>query len=312
MTSSLFSGFIAAPFTSMHTDGSIHLNPIKTYASYLKAQNISGAFILGTTGEGVSLTLDERKEVATEWMKFSSPEFKIIVHVGSSNLKDSRDLAQHAQEIGADAVGISGTSFFKPSKASDMVKFVQQIAASCSETPVYYYHIPSMSGVNTSVPEFLEKADGLIPNLTGVKFTHHDLMEMNECMMALGGKYEVLHGFDETLICGLAIGAKAAVGSTYNYFAPVYQTLREAFLTCDMDTARDMQRQSVRLVQILKKYGGGIVCGKAIMNLIGIDCGPCRSPLATLSKAEMLQLSKDLEAIDFFSLSNTQPINMEV
>lgn len=312
MTSTMMTGFIAAPFTAMHADGSINLAPTKAYASYLKSQNISGAFILGTTGEGISLTIDERKMVAVEWMKSVSPEFKIIVHVGSSSLKASQELAAHAQEIEASAIGITGPSFFKPANAADLVYYIAEVAKMCPDTPVYYYHIPSMSGVTVSIPEFLEKAKGKIPNLVGVKFTHLDLMEMNECMMAAGSSYEVLHGYDETLICGLALGAQAAVGSTYNYFVPIYQNLRDAFMAGDMDSAREMQKHSVRLVQVLKKYGGGIICGKAIMNLIGIQCGPCRSPLATLSTEQMIALKADLDKIDFFTLSNTSPIEIEM
>ncbi|HPR01320.1 MAG TPA: dihydrodipicolinate synthase family protein [Saprospiraceae bacterium] len=307
MPAPFLTGFIAAPFTSMLPDGSIDLTTTASYATFLRSKNISGAFILGTTGEGISLTIQERKAVAEEWMKYDSPDFKVIVHVGSASLKVCQELASHAQQIGASAVGVIGPSFFKPATVPDLVNYIGQVAGCCPDTPVYYYHIPSMSGVNLPMPEFLKQVKGRIPNLVGIKFTHHDLMEMNECLMMTDGQFEILHGFDETLLCGLALGINAAVGSTYNYFVPVYQKLWEAFDSGDMELARKMQQHSVKLVQVLKKYGGGIVCGKAIMKIIGVDCGPCRTPLSQLSPAELEQLYRDLVAIDFFSLSNTSP-----
>lgn len=311
MSSPFLTGFIAAPFTSMLPDGSIELSTTESYAAFLRSQGISGAFILGTTGEGISLTIQERKTVAEEWMKYDTPDFKIIVHVGSASLKVCQELAAHAQDIGASAVGVIGPSFFKPATVPDLVHYIEQVANQCPDTPVYYYHIPSMSGVNLPMPEFLKQVKGRIPNLIGIKFTHHDLMEMNECLMLEGGQFEILHGFDETLLCGLALGIQAAVGSTYNYFVPVYQALWEAFDSGDLEMARKMQQHSVKLVQVLKKYGGGIVCGKAIMKIIGVDCGPCRTPLGQLSPTELKNLYNDLVAIDFFSLSNTSPLHFD-
>lgn len=295
-------GFIAAPFTCFSDDKSINLGPIKTYADFLKKNKASGAFILGTTGESMSITTVERKKVAEEWMKNATQDFKVIVHVGTSGLSASQELATHAQEIGAYAVGCIAPNFFKPATVDDLVAYVAEIAAACPKLPFYYYHIPSMSGVYLSMPEFLEKASRAIPNLAGIKFTHHDLMEFNQCLMAKNGEYDLLHGYDEILICGLALGVQAAVGSTYNYFLPVYLKLWEAFNSGDMETARKMQQLSVQLVSVLLKYRGGIACGKAIMNLIGIPCGPCRLPIRSLQDAEREHLRQDLEKMNFFEL----------
>ncbi|PHN05922.1 dihydrodipicolinate synthase family protein [Flavilitoribacter nigricans] len=302
-------GFIAAPFTCFHEDGTLNLNPIHAYADYLKQNGASGAFILGTTGEGMSVTTAERKKVAEEWMKSADPDFKIIVHAGSSGLHDSRELAAHAQEIGAYAVGCIAPNFFKPATVDDLVAYASDVAAACPDLPFYYYHIPSMSGVYLSMPEFLQKASGRIPNLAGIKFTHHDLMEFNQCTMTAGGRYDLLHGYDEILICGLSLGVQAAVGSTYNYFLPVYLKLREAFDAGDLETARRMQQESVRLVGVLLKYRGGIACGKAIMNLVGIPCGPCRLPIRSLDTEEMERLNRDLQTMNFFELTGQTIVN---
>jgi N-acetylneuraminate lyase len=293
-------GLVAATFTPMHKDGSINLKPVGAYCNYLVQNGLSGAFINGTTGEGVSLTQKERKRVAEEWMQHQSGDFKNIIHVGSSSLEDCKELAVHAMEIGAYGIGIMGPSFFKPPTVTELLSFVSEIAAQVPDMPVYYYHIPSMTGVSLSMPAFLEQASGRIPNLVGLKFTHWDLMELNQCMTVEDGKYDVLYGSDETLLCSLSLGIQGAVGSTYNQIPSIYLKLMERFGEGDLEGARAMQRISVDLVAILKRYGGGVVCGKAIISLLGMDLGPCRLPIRNLSSQEMEQLERDLEAMQFF------------
>ena len=295
-------GLIAATFTPMHADGRINTGPIEEYSRYLRASELSGVFINGTTGEGMSMTVEERKLIAEEWQQHTGGEFRNIIHVGSYSLEASKELAVHAREIGAYGVGIMGPGFFKPPTVKELVDFVSEIAACVPDLPVYYYHIPSMSGVCISMPDFLEEASGTIPNLVGLKFTHSDLMELNQCMRVADGRYDILYGSDETLLCSLSLGVEGAVGSTYNHMPSVYLRLMECFREGDLDRARAMQRISVNLVAILNKYGGGVVCGKSIMNLLGMDLGPCRLPIRNLSVEQVDQLRKDLEEMRFFNI----------
>lgn len=124
---------------------------------------------------------------------------------------------------------------------------------------------------------------------------------MAECLALNNGEFEVLHGYDEILITGLAFGAVAGVGSTYNYLPQVYHGILAAMKQGDIQTARALQMKSIEVVKIIIKYGGGVRGGKAIMNLIGIDCGPCRLPITQFSDAEYQSLKEDLTKINFFS-----------
>jgi len=196
-----------------------------------------------------------------------------------------------------------GPNFFKPATVDLLIEFISEVAGLVPDLPFFYYHIPSMSEVYLPIPELLSKVSVKIPNFAGIKFSHYDLMEFNQCLLIENGKFNMLYGYDETLLCGLVLGAEAAVGSTYNYFSPVYHKLWEAFNNGDLEKARKMQQLSVKLAVILDKYGGGVVCGKAIMNLLGVNCGPCRLPLGNLSSSEIDQLRKDLEQINFFEIS---------
>lgn len=293
-------GLIAAPFTPMTADGALNMSAVKPYADLLAASGVKGVFICGTTGESASLTTDERKAVAEAWVAAAAGRLKVIVHVGSNCAADAIALARHAEQSGADAIGAMAPYFFKPQTAAELVAWFTPIANSNS-LPFYYYNMPSMSGVSVPVAEFLALGGKAMPTLAGVKFTHNNLMEMSQCLMLDGGRYEVLHGYDEILLCGLSLGATAAVGSTYNYAAKVYNRLIEAFRAGDIAAAAALQQYSVKIVEVIIKHGGGVRGGKAIMRLMGVNCGSCRLPLAPFTEAEYTELKAELEAIDFFN-----------
>ena len=101
------------------------------------------------------------------------------------------------------------------------------------------------------------------------------------------------------VLSALALGATGAIGSTYNYAAPLYHRLLEAFAAGDLEAARHHQRQSVALVRILLRYGV-VAAGKAIMAMLGIDCGPVRSPLADLNAGQRRSLCEELRPLDCF------------
>lgn len=293
-------GLVAATFTPMNNAGKVNLSAISRYAELMKKSGVAGVFVCGTTGESYSLTTIERKLILEEWIKVTKGQFHVIAHVGSNSINEAIDLAAHAQQVGADAIGAMAPSFFKPATVKDLVDFFTPVAGAASELPFYYYNMPAMTGVSLSVADFLVEGKKQMPNLVGTKFTHNNLMEMGECLTLNNGEFEVLHGYDEILIAGLAFGATAGVGSTYNYLPHVYLAIFEAMEKGNIEEARRLQQQSIEVVKVIIKYGGGVRGGKAIMNLIGIDCGDCRLPITPFSLEETQALKKDLEAIGFF------------
>ncbi len=311
MKNSYLRGLIAAPFTPMDKDGNVNLEPVERYVNHLVNSGINGAFVCGTTGESPSLTTWERKVVLEEWVRCSQGRLKIICHVGGNSLNQSVELASHAAETGADGIGAFSPSFFKPSTAKDLLSFLAPIAGAAPDLPFYYYHLPSMTGVQIPVIDLLSEAGAVIPNFAGVKFTHFDLYDMQQCIAYGDGEFEILHGYDEVLLAGLCLGVKGAVGSTYNYMPSVYLRLWDAYNHLEMEKARELQQFSVKVVRILNKYGGGVRAGKVIMGLIGIGCGPCRLPIQRFSDNELSDLEWDLNEIGFFDqVKKVQKINI--
>jgi len=295
-------GLIAATFTPFKYDGSLNLKVIPAYAEKLKKDNVSGVFVCGTTGEGMLMTEEERMHVAKAWVKEQTDDFKVVVHVGTTSAIQSRKLAEHAQEIGAFATSCMGPMFLAPSKITDLVDFCALVAGGAPNLPFYYYHIPTVSGVNLPMIAFLMEAKQVIPNLNGIKYTNRNLMEIMQCLHLDHGRWDILHGVDEELLMGLTAGAKGAIGSTYNYMAILYNKIIKAFESDNIEKARQLQLRSISFVEILLRYGGGVSGGKPVMKFTGIDCGPLRTPAHNISEGEKARYLDELKAIGFFDL----------
>ena len=175
-----------------------------------------------------------------------------------------------------------------------------EIAAAAASLPFYYYHSPGMTGVALSPADFLAHAVPRIPNLAGIKFNDGNLFEYQRCLNFDNGHFDIPFGVDEALIGGLAAGAVGAVGSTYNYAAPIYLEMIEAFQRGDLRAAQACSRKAVEIVELLIEFGG-IAAGKAFMALHGIDCGHPRPPLSPLSALERSRLLAAVERLGIIS-----------
>jgi N-acetylneuraminate lyase len=313
MGQSPINGLIAAPFTPMHPDGSLNLDSIPEYYAMLIGNGINGAFICGSTGEGVSLTMEEKMAVAEAWAACNGRQhgFSVMQLVGGTCLADCKKLAQHAASIGLDAVSFLAPYYFKPTSIEMLAACCADVAAATPDMPFYYYHIPVLTGVNFSMIDLLKAVDGRIPNFAGIKYTHEDLMDYLSCLNYGNGKYNILWGRDETFLSALAVGAKGAVGSTYNYAAPLYHQLMDAFNAGELEQAATIQQKAIDMIELLGKYGG-IATGKAFMKLIDMNCGEFRLPVKNMTKAAFEQFTLDAERVgfnNFCSLSTKKSVS---
>lgn len=297
---SLPAGLIAAPHTPFRKDRSVALDAIARQAHLLSRNGVVGAFVCGTTGEGSSLTGEERRRIVEAWVEAAPRSPALVVHVGHTSWSESAALARHAQESGADAIATVAPSYLKPPTAVELVGWCARVAAAAPELPFYYYHMPAMTGVGISAHAFYERARDRIPTLAGIKFTDEDLMDFGRTTAAAAGRCDVLFGRDEILLAGLSLGARGAVGSTYNFAAPLYHRILRNFAAGDLAAARRDQLKAMEMVTVLDRYGG-LAAGKAVMKLIGLDCGPVRLPLRALPAAAERRLKADLQTIGFFS-----------
>ena len=300
-----FKGLIAAPHTPMNEDGSINPADIESQAALLVKNDLAGVYVCGTTGEGTALTLDERKLVVQRWVQVAPSQLKIMVNVGHTCLESCRELAEDAARAGAFAISAMPPYYYKPADAGDLVDFYAAIVSAVPDMPFYAYQT-IMSPVKFSVCDLLAAASQRIPTLAGVKFNSTDMMDFLESKNFDPQRYDILFGVDEYLLASLAYGAQAAIGSTYNYSAPLYKRLIDAWDSGDLETAGALQLKSIQMVKVLCRYGG-LASGKAAMKLVGVDCGPVRPPVKRLTNQDFENLSEQLYALGFESFCSLKP-----
>ena len=303
VVSKSFKGLIAAPMTGFNPDGSVNLDIVKSYASMLNTNGISGVFVNGTTGQGLTLSVEERNALAEYWVKLAPCAFRVIVHVGHEDQSKSNIMALHANKIGADAVAAMIPSFNVKSVHA-LAEYIRSTANLVPTLPFYYYHIPSETNLFLPMIELLKISQKTIPNFAGIKYTHDDITDFKLCKEFCDGKYEIFFGRDESLIDGLKIGAKSAVGSTYNIIAPLYNELIKAFQLGDLNYANNLQEISKNTCSLLYATGSFRAGLKSVMRMIGIDLGDSRAPDLNISSKTINELESSLRSIGMLNFLN--------
>lgn len=296
-------GLIAAPFVPLNGDGEVNDDQIPAYYDLLEKNGVVGAFINGSTGEGVSLTQKEKTKVTAAWTSRNKQKkaLQVINLVGGTSYSECAENARVSAELGVDAIAILAPYYFKPANAGQLVEFCAKIAGTVPELPVYFYHIPVLTGCFVPMIDFLKEAVKAIPNLAGIKYTHEDFMDFLSCIHFENGRYDMLWGRDENLLSALVLGAKGGVGSTYNYAAPLYLKLISAFDEGNLPEARKLQQLSIDMIRLLGKYGG-IATGKAFMRYIGLECGEFRLPVKNMTEDAYMQFRLDVKALNMEKL----------
>ena len=292
----LLTGLVAATFTPMDGDGAIDLQRIAAVCDFVLAQGVDGLFVCGSTGESPSLTIDERTAVAETYIEAAAKRVPVVVHVGHNSLSDARTLAAHAQQLAADAIAVVPPSYYPLKSVDTLIDCLHHIAEAAPETPLYYYHIPPITGVDLSMIELLERAESL-PTFAGIKFSAPQFDQLAACVEYRSGRYNILFGCDELLLSGLMKGVDGAVGSTYNFMAPDYRRVIDAHQAGKIDEAKQHQAVATARVEEILRHGGHNAL-KAAMGILGVDCGPSRLPWESLSATSLAALEKGLADAD--------------
>lgn len=299
----MIKGLVCAPFTAFDKNGKVDLGKVAEQARFYKSNGVSGVFACGTTGEGSSLTMPEKKALFAEWAKQRDGRFSVIGFLGGTSVGDCVDLALYAQEVGLDAVAMTAPYYQRPATVKDLALTISQVASAVPGMPFYFYHIPVLTKVAFPMIRLLEEVDGLVPNFAGIKYTDENMMDYQLCLEYKNRKYNIMWGRDEMLLEALSIGADAFIGSTYGYMAPLYQAIARAFEAGDIKKAASLQFEAVRLITLLDKYGSGT--GKGFMKAAGLDLGPCRRPLVTLEGERYEAFLQELPSTRFEEFKNS-------
>lgn len=298
-------GLIVEAHTPFAASGRYDAGAVTRQAELYEESGVNGVFLAGTAGEGQSLTLAERRALLETWVGVTEGRTAIVAHIGHNSVRDAVDLARHANDAGATAIAAMATSYHQPTSLEDLIEYLASVAEAAPDIPFLYYDAEHSNGALFPTDQVLEWGRMRIPTLAGVNFDSGDLAAFGRCLR-LGDRFDVLLGQEELLLPALASGARGAVGVTFNFAAPLYRRILDAFRVGDMETARAEEAKALRLARVLRDFGV-VRASKAIMSLLGVNCGGVRLPLRPLSDPEFRALHERVRTMDVFARSLSTP-----
>jgi N-acetylneuraminate lyase len=292
-------GLIAAPHLPLYRSGATAFERVPALAEHLRATGVKGVFINGTTGEGLCQSLPERMAGAEAWAK-AKGDLHAILNLGAQSQADMVALAEHAAGLDLDGVAVVAPSFHRPRSVEDLVEMVLPVADAAGK-PLWLYHIPALTHVGLDGIEVCQRLLQRCPTFAGVKFTVADLLQLQAMLEAAAdGGWQVAWGCDELMLPALAMGARSFMGSTYNYAAPAYLRLMDAFERGDHEAARRVSRQVQPLLDLLVERGP-VRVGKTLVAAWGIDLGPPRPPERPFTEDERDTLLADAARLELLT-----------
>jgi dihydrodipicolinate synthase/N-acetylneuraminate lyase len=199
-------GTLAAALTPLRDGGSrLDEDAFAPYAEFLATGGLDGLLAMGTTGEGILLSVPERKRVAELFVAGPLP---VVVHCGAQTTADTVELAAYAAEAGADAVAVIGPPYFALDDTELLAHF-EAAARACEPLPLYLYEFARVSGyaIPTAVIERLRER---APNLTGMKVSDSPWDAFQPYLLE---GLDVFVGPEGLIAQGLAHGAVGAVSA---------------------------------------------------------------------------------------------------
>lgn len=291
----LFGGIMSALVSCIDEEENVREDDMRRLMRWHLSEGFTGFYLTGGTGEGPVLQKETRKKIVEIAKDEIGDKGKLIVHVGAIDLRTAVELAEHAAKAGADGVS-SVPPFFFHYGEREITEYYRAIAESCG-LPVLMYASP-LSGVTITVDMVDRFLD--IPGTIGVKWTSYDYFNMHRIKALRGGNVNVMNGPDETLLCGLSMGADGGIGATYNVMPKVIEAVYDNFRKGDIPAAQEAQWKANRLIEVLLKHG--VVCGvKDILGKLGYNAGYMVYPQKRFTESEQSAFRADLDKIDYWN-----------
>lgn len=243
---------------------------------YLTA-GVHGLFCLGTNGEFFSLTQEEKiriMEIAVEEAKGKVP---IYAGTGGISTKEVVQLSEKMEELGADALSII-TPYFLPLTQDELMGHYRSIAASVS-LPIVLYNFPDRTGVRIEPRTVAELAK--IPNIVAIKDSSGSFELIEQYISAAGPDFSVLAGSDALLLKTLQAGGKGGVSGSANVLPELMVSIYTHWQCNNIEAAEAAQSLLQPLSQVYRMATLPSVFKEA-MNRMGLEAGPCRSPIGPL------------------------------
>ena len=272
-------GIFTALLTPFNDDYTINEASLKKLVEFNLEKGVNGFYVGGSTGEGMVMSPEERKEVFRIVKEAAGDRVPMIAHCGAISTDSAIDMAKTAEALGYTAVSAVAPFYYSfPYPA--IRKYYDDIVSSVS-IPMVVYNFPGGNGFTFTADYAAEMFED--ERFIGIKHTSADLFVLQQFKQKIKRPVTVFNGFDEMCLGGLSMGADGAIGSTYNFMADRFLKIYDEFHNGSIEKAQKIQNGANEIIAEMIKYGV-FQCEKAVLTHMGSDMGPCRRPFLPISK----------------------------
>ena len=287
-----FCGVMPALVSPLEADNkSINTKVAKELIEFHLGQGADGFYVLGGTGEGLLIEEKERMIMCEAAVDAVSRRKPVIIHVAAMNTEETIRLAKHAEKTGADAIS-AVPPFYFAYDVDDIYNYYKRLAESVNIPLIIYNHPSAGGGLNAKdIARMFE-----IDNITGVKWSVNDYYGMLALKDLTHGEMNIINGPDEMLISGLAAGADAGIGTTYNVMLPQYKEIYKLFKEGKHEEARAVQHKVNAIVNCIIA-NRVIPATKYMCKMMGFDVGEARFPQRQMAGEHGKKLEAELKVL---------------
>jgi len=245
--------------------------------------------LCGTTGEGSTLSDEEKLEMFRRAREYVGKDALIIAGTGSNSTRHAVQLSKEAEQAGVDALLVVSPYYNKATPDGLIAHYVS--VAHAVKIPLIVYNVPGRTGVD--IPVRVYQSLSRIPNIAGVKEATNSISKILQIRSICGNAFPIWSGNDDMTVPIMALGGSGVISVASNVCPIQIQAMTDAALNGDFDTAAELQCCLSKLMELLFCEVNPIPV-KAAMKLIGYDCGECRLPLTPLSASNKEKMQKIL------------------
>ena len=289
---SIFTGAGVAIVTPMKANGEINYDKLAELLDYQINNSTDAIVICGTTGESATMTEEEHVEAIRFTADYVKKRVPVVAGTGSNCTKTAMQLSKEAEEFGADGLLVV-TPYYNKATQAGLVSHYSQIADS-TKCPIIVYNVPGRTGCNV-LPETMAELFKTKENIVGLKEATGNLAQASKTMYLTDGKLDMYSGEDGLVVPLMSIGAIGVISVWSNVAPAKVHNMCDSFFKGDLQTALEIQREALPLVDALFSEVNPIPVKKA-MNLMGMNVGPLRSPMCEMGEDNARKLAEVMKA----------------
>jgi 4-hydroxy-tetrahydrodipicolinate synthase len=286
-----FGGLITAMVTPFDSDGRVELGAAQKIAAWLLDNGSEGLVVTGTTGEGPTLTDQEKAAVWRAVVEAVGDRGSVIAGSGTNDTAHSIHLTQQAEKAGCDAALVVTPYYNRPPQSGLVAHF--QAVARATALPILLYDIPVRTGRKIEHATLLTLAE--TPNIVGVKDAAGDVQGAARLVAQAPEGFEVYCGNDGDTLPWLSVGAVGVISVASHVAGTRMAEMMGAYWAGDADKARRLNAELIGVYDVMNVTANPIPV-KAAMELAGHPAGPPRLPLPEATPDEVARIREVLRS----------------